>query len=547
MVSRRRYRLKRHYKFEQDGHKYVADLETGDLIKINDVEWAVLSRYESQTRYQIVRRLKGEYKLTAIFEAIERLERLGEQGTLLSPSTEPVVPRHAKRQETERLPKVLVPFHFTNEKSALSYITGLNRYLFLRHLSAFAELETLAFSEIGGEKKEVPDLDEVRVRNIDVPKSNALVAPWYAHDGYDGILLLSQFLQDDLLYYRVPDVPVVHCIDGAQELRHRLLKTLLTISAFQLPKDTLVVKASWMQEWLAEFGVPLETVRVIPDGIDVVPPIGDKTLAKQHTAAIFEKPMFMERPVVGLISGFEPKRGAAWIAKFARANPHFAIFVYDAMLAQHYQHPPENVIVFDADDEETRSVLPIFFQALDQVCFPAMPGTPISIVLEAMAYGAPCVAMAKYGMPAEVAGAGVAVKADWDHFGNFRVPMPAVSKALDEGLQSSEVRGVCEDFSERIVQQRTRKDAAQAIVQLFAEGLQRETDAFRTERSLFPPIFCRQYEPETGALKSSVYRLGINRYDTLETALAEVLTEGHTAAEVASVFKHFQWEDGTLT
>ena len=106
---------------------------------------------------------------------------------------------------------------------------------------------------------------------------------------------------------------------------------------------------------------------------------------------------------------------------------------------------------------------------------------------------------------------------------------------------------MCEDFSERILQQRTRKDAAQAIVQLFAEGLQRETDAFRKERSLFPPIFCRQYEPETGALKSSVYRLGINRYDTLETALAEVLAEGHTDAEVASVFKHFQWKDGTLT
>ena len=545
MGPRRRYRLKRHHKFEQDSHKYVADLETGDLIQINDVEWEVLSLYESQTRYQIVRRLKSEYKLTTIFEAIERLEQLGEQGTLLSPIVEPVVPRHAKRRETEQLPKVLVPFHFTNERSALSYVTGLNRYQFLKHLSVFAELETLAFSEIGGEKKEVPDIDEVRVRNIDVPKSNALLAPWYARDGYDGILLLSQFLRDDLLYYRVPDVPVVHCIDGAQHLRHGLLKTLLTISAFQRPKDTLVVKASWMKEWLAEFGVPLETVRVIPDGIDVVPPIGDKALAKQHTAAIFEKPMFMERPVVGLVSGFEPHRGAAWIAKFARANPHLAIFVYDAMLARHYQHPPENVLVFDADDEETRSVLPIFFQALDLVCFAAIPGTPLSIVLEAMAYGAPCVAMAKSGMPEEVAGAGVAVKADWDHFGNFRVSMPALSRAIDRWLQRSEMRGLRDNWTERIVQRRTRKHTAEAIVELFAEGLQRETDDLRTERSLFPPIFCRQYEPETGALKSSVYRLGINRYDTLETALAEVLAEGHTAAEVASVFKHFQREDRT--
>ena len=178
-----------------------------------------------------------------------------------------------------------------------------------------------------------------------------------------------------------------------------------------------------MQEWLAEFGVSVENVHVIPDGINVGALIGDKALAKQHTAAIFEKPMFMKQPVVGLISGFEPKRGAAWISAFARANPHLAIFVYDAMLAERYRHPPENVVIFRADDEETLSVLPIFFQALDLVCFPAMPGTPLSMVLEAMAFGAPCVAMSKYGMPPEVTGAGVAVEAEWDNFGNFHVPM----------------------------------------------------------------------------------------------------------------------------
>ena len=545
MVSRRRYRLKRHHKFEQDERKYVADLETGDLVQVNDVEWEILGRYESQTLYQIVRRLKGKYKLTAIFEGIERLERLGEQDILLSPMVEPFAPMRANGGQTDRMPKLLVPFQFTREKSALDYLTGLNRYQFLRHLSAFAELETLAFSEIGGEKQEIPDFDEVRVRKIDVPKSSALAAPWYALDGYDGILLLSQFLTDDLLYYRVPDVPIVHCIDGAQQLRHILPKTLLTLSAFQRSKDTLVVKASWMQEWLAELGVPVENVRVIPDGIDVVAPIGDKALAKQHTAAIFEKPMFTKQPVVGLISGFEPKRGAAWISAFARANPYLAIFVYDAMLVEHYQHPPENVVIFNADDEETRSVLPIFFQALDIVCFPAMPGTPLSIVLEAMAFGAPCVAMSKYGMPEEVAGAGVAVKADWNHFGNFRVPMEELSLTVHKWLQPSEVQDLRENFSEQIVQRHTRKDAAEAIVRVFEESFQRETDTYlgETERTLFPPIFCRQYEPETGELRSCVYRLEINRDDDdLETALAEVLAEGHTATEVASVFKHFQRE-----
>lgn len=149
--------------------------------------------------------------------------------------------------------------------------------------------------------------------------------------------------------------------------------------------------------------------------------------------------------------------------------------------------------------------------------------------------------MAKYGMPPEVAGAGVTIAADWDHFGNFRVPMPELSRTIHKWLQPSQVSGLCDNFTERIVQRHARKDTAQAIVQLFAEGLQRETSGFgKTDRTLFPPIFCRRYEPEMGMLKSSVYRLGIHRYDGLKTALAEVLAEGHTAAEVEWVFKHFQ-------
>ena len=538
MLSHTRYRLKQHHKFEQDDQKYVADLETGDIVQINDIEWEILSRYESQTHHQIVEALKKEYKLTAIFDGIERLERLAQQGGLLTPIVEAAEPTTPNRP-----PKLLVPFHFTKEKSALDYITNLNRYQSLTHLAEFAELETLAFQ---GEKKEdIPDLDEVRVRNISRAKSDTLMPPWYAMDGYDGILLLSQFLTDDLPYYRIPDVPIVHCIEGDQRLQHVLLRTLLTLCAFQSSKDTLVVKASWMKAWLAELGAPVENVQVIPDGIDIVEPTGDKALAKQHTAAIFDKPIFVKQPTVGLISGFEPNRGAAWISEFARTNPHLAIFVYDSMLAQHYQHPPENVIIFNADDEETRAVLPVFFQALDLVCFPAMPGTPLPIVLEAMAFGAPCIAMTKYGMPPEVIGAGVAVEAEWDNFGNFHVPTVKLSETINQWLQPSDARTQCQGFAKEIAQRYTRKNAAQALIEVFEEGFQRSTDNFPTTRALFPPIFCRRYESDTGTLRSSVYRLGTNRYDRLETALAEVLTEGHTPAEVASVFKHFQ-RDGSI-
>ena len=544
MGSHTHYALKDHlHFFQRDPHKYVADIETGDILQVNDVEWEILSRYGTQTRHQIVETLKHTYKLETIFDGIERLEQLGRHGTLLRPKVEKGHPCPADQK-----PKVLVPFHFTREKSTLAYMTNLNRYQFLTHLSGVTELETLAFSQ--GEKQDIPDFGSVQVRNVQGTDAGTLMMPWYAIDEYAGILLLSQFLMDDFLYYQVPDVPIVHCIEGAQQVRHALPKTLLTIGALQRSKDTLVVKASWMKAWIAEFGMPTENVRVIPDGIGVVAPIGDKTLAKQHTAALFEKSMFTTHPVVGLISGFEPNSGAAWLTAFARANPQFAIVCIDAMLAQHYRHPPENVVIFNPDDEETRAVLPTFFQALDVVCFPAMPGTPLSIVLEAMVSGAACVAMAKYGMPAEVAGHPCleTVKADWDPFGNhFYVPMAEVSNAIHRQLQeTSQGGGVSENWTKRIVERYTWRGTARAFAKVFEEARHRETDDFQEGRPHFPPIFCRRYEPGTGTFSTCAYRLGINRYEgslDLNTLASVLETARHTPTEVESVLKHFQREN----
>ena len=536
MVSQRRYRLKRHYKFEQDDRKYVADLETGDIVEVNAVEWEILSRYESQTRYQIVEGLKQKYKVASIFDGIERLERLGRQGSLLYPTVEA---DHGVGAGGNTHPKLLIPFDFAQEKSVLDHAANLKRYQLLTHLTKYAELETLTFSEDGPEND--IDLGEIGVRHIEVTDDNTFSPAWYAADGYTGILLLSQFLLSDMFFYQVPDIPIVHCIEGFQGLQGRMLETLLTLNAFQDVKDTLVVKSSWMKAWLGELDIPKEKVCVIPDGIDVVSePLGDKALAKRHTAAIFDNPIFAKQPVIGLISGFEPNRGAAWIAEFAQSNPHLAIFVYDAMLARHARQLPENVVIFSVNNEETRTILPLFFQALDLVCFPAVPGTPLSVVSEAMAYGTACVVMTKYGMPEEIEGAGVAVESESDNFGNFRVPMRHLSETINGLLAPCGARAAFEDAAKNVTQRFTWEKTAQGISQLFETGPLRKKSLSRTTKSLFPSIFCRRYDPGTGTIATCAYRHGTGRYEHLETALAEVLSEHHTPAEVDSVFKHFQ-------
>ena len=542
MAFHAHYRLNRHRKFERDGRKYVADIETNDIIQVNDVEWEILDRYGVQTEHQIVEGLKEKHKITSIFDGIERLERLGQQGSLLSPIDGAVEQTTDSWKQENRKPKLLVPFHFTKEKTSLDYATNLNRYQLLIHLAKATALETLTFSEAGKTDLKPEDFQgfgEIQVRNIEVEEGSAFSPPWYAMDGYDGILLLSQFLTDDLLYYRTPGVPIVHCIEDDQRLQGSTLETLLNVCAFQNAKDTLVVRASWVKEWLTECGVPRGSVRVIPNGINVGEPIG-KPLAKQHTAALFEKPIFAQQPIVGLISGFEPNYAVKLISAFARANPHLAIFVYDPFLAEHYTHPPKNVVIFSADDEETHSILSIFFQALDLVCFPAIPGTPLSLVLEAMAYGTPCVAMTKYGLPPEIEGAGAVVKSEWHGFGNFHVSMSELSNTINQWLKPSHTRTECENAARSLAQKFTWEKVAQEIIQSVEEGHRQSVNAFRSERNLSPSVFCRRYDPGTGTTESSVYRLGTHRYNCLQTALMEMLAEQHTPAEIEAVFKYFQ-------
>lgn len=542
MAFHTRYHLNRHHKFEQGGRKYVADLETNDIIQVNDVEWEILDRYRTQTKYQMVEGLKKKYKIISIFNGIERLEQLGQHGSLLSPIDETMEQTAGSWKQENRKPKLLVPFHFTKEKTSLDYVTNLNRYQLLIHLAKGAALETLTFTEAGKTDLKPEDFQgfgEIQIRNIEVEESSAFSPPWYAMDGYDGILLLSQFLTDDLLYYQVPNVPIVHCIEDIPKLQGSTLETLLNIRAFQNANDTVVVRTSWVKEWLMECGVSGGSIRVIPNGINVGEPIG-KPLAKQYTATLLEKPIFAQQPVVGLISGFEPNFGMKFISEFACANPQLAIFAYDPLLAEHYTNPPTNVVIFSVDDEETDSILSIFFQALDLVCFPAIPGTPLSLVLEAMAYGTPCVAITKYGLPPEVEGAGAVVKSEWRCFDNFRVSMSELSNTINQWLKPSPTRTECENAAKSLAQKFTWEKVTQEIIQSVEEGHRQSVNAFRRERNLSPSVFCRRYDPGTGTTASSVYCLGTHRYDCLKTALIEMLAEQHTPAEVRAVFKHFQ-------
>ena len=534
MKVQTKYRVHRHHKFKHGGKKYAADMESEAIVEINAVEWALLNRDLTETIYATVEGLKSIFKTEQIFEGIERLENLSQRGQLLSP-IEMIGSGESRNQEAP-LNKLLVPFQFALEKDSLDAVTNENRYHLLKALSKYTELETINVT--GDEAPEI--LDFVAVRTLKKKENErSFPLPWYAGDGYDGILLLSQFLWYDTLCYP-EEVPILYCVESDQKLQDRVLEKALEHATAQKPTDLILPKASWITDWLSEFEVASAGMYTISEGINVVEPIG-KALAKQHTASLTENPLFAKQPVVGIISGLKPNAGVQVISELATSNPHLAFFVYDSVLAEHYRNKPSNVVIFSADDEDTRAVLPIFFQALDLVYFSAIPGTSPSLVLEAMAYGTPAVVLSQYGLPSEIEGAGVLVECPSTKGIDIEVPMQKVSKTINQLLKDTKRRGKYEQIAKGFAAKYTWERTAQEIVRLFQQSASR---AKVRQQPLLPtlsrPIFCRYYDPRTCTSYPSAYKQETNRFEPLEDALAEVLSKYHTSAEVETVFKHFQ-------
>lgn len=171
MAPKPRYRLKRHHPFEHGGRKYAADLDTGDIVQLNDAEWDILARYDTQSDAQLIEGLKEKHKVAALFEGLERLEQLGKAGQLLRPIEATVQEPAARQQQPHPKRRLLTPFQFAAEKTSLDYVTNLNRYQLLTHLAKVAEVETLTFSEAGKTARTPEDIQafgEIRIRHIEV-------------------------------------------------------------------------------------------------------------------------------------------------------------------------------------------------------------------------------------------------------------------------------------------------------------------------------------------------------------------------------------------
>ena len=178
---------------------------------------------------------------------------------------------------------------------------------------------------------------------------------------------------------------------------------------------------------------------------------------------------------------------------------------------------------------------------LDLLCFPAMPGTSPSLVLESMAYGTPAVVISQYGIPPEIEGAGVLVECPAGKGNELDIPMQHLSETINQLLRDPEQHEKYEKIAKGFAAKYTWEGTAQEIVRLFKQSSERADARCRSSAPLSnQPLFCRYYDPRTDTTYPSAYREETKQFERLENALAEVLSRHHTPAEVDVVFKHFQ-------
>ena len=98
--------------------------------------------------------------------------------------------------------------------------------------------------------------------------------------------------------------------------------------------------------------------------------------------------------------------------------------------------------------------------------------------------------------------------------------MDQLSGIINQLLVPSNVRAACERVAKVSRRKYTwQEDSQKKLFNSLKRSSPQQQKTHQTSENLFPPIFCRRDNPQTREITSDAYRLGINRYEHLETAL----------------------------
>ena len=263
--------------FKRDGKQFVADLDAGVVVPVNEIVCNVLNVCGSSETDVILETLADKHNRSEVFEAFDFLLKLSEIGFLFSPDPLEIEPP----QRRER-PKIFLTAGVLESRKTTSFLLSAANHHLLTTLANHADLY-LPVSETDNNRQEIEDgLRAEGVHPIFFRSDRSFSLAKFIPKDCDGILALAPLTVGEQIFLKFNRYPVILRLSNETLISPEARNTLLERCAALRDFDAFACDASWTQTFFSDFVSDPSVFHHVPYGVDtsIFKPM-DKTASKR--------------------------------------------------------------------------------------------------------------------------------------------------------------------------------------------------------------------------------------------------------------------------
>jgi glycosyltransferase involved in cell wall biosynthesis len=522
------------HKFRRNDEIYVADLETGHTVPINEIIEEVLEHCVHLSTDQIIEELAARYNRFEVLENLNFLSKLADMGLLFSP----VAHQEDRTPTSDRL-KIFVTPSFSEQRNTMSFSLNAANHRLLTTLVNHAEVY-LGFPEVDENQEEIEKgFDVDGIKPVFFPNWNRTdsIIKFIPKD-CDGILSLSPMSLREQIFLKSLSIPFfVRICNETLATDQGINRTLEKYTALR-EYDALFCDASWTAPFFSQLvsDTQMNGFHCVPYGVDASTfrPM-DKANAKRQLAQAVGNPKIVDKLLVGVVPGLNVRNATALLRQLSAANPDVHWLVIHPSLEQYFRGISETVSFFSIRDFQDKEASPFVFNALDMAIFPAILGVSSTYLLEFAACGIPLIVWG-YKEPSEVAGACRFFQVEPSPFDSLRPPIASISEGIQELMENSGERKKLGMAAREVAVAYTWDATVRQLLNCISD-CQKRRRVNHTPPS--PVSFTKYYNRARGTLEFQARDLldGSPIYE-IEKAVAMTLWNRHTPKEIETLLLH---------
>ena len=516
------------HQFECNGEKFVADLDAGVVIPVNDIVCDILNAYSVSETDAIIEAISDKYGRSEIFETLAFLSKLSKMGLLFS--------SHPAEMELTRCndrQKIFLTEGILENKKITSFLLSAANHHLLTTLANHADLY-LPVSEKDNNRQEIEEGLRVEgVHPIFFRSDRSFSPAKFIPRDSDGILALAPLTVWEQVYLKFNRHPVILRLSNEALINHEACNTVLERCAALRDFDAFACDASWTQTFFSDFVPDLGVFHHIPYGVDtsIFKPM-DKTQCKRQLAQALGHEAILQKPLIGIVPGLNSHETLRFMRKLRFANPNFNYLVIHSTEMDNFTSDG-CVNFFNIASLQDKEASPFIFNALDALVFPTILGASALLLLEIVACGIPTVVWG-YSTPEEISGACRFIQISPSLFDPVDLPVESISQELRFLLENPNEQQVLVQVGLKATSTWSWQETIRRILRLFGDLQNCKGPEYKSAKHRL--LFRKHYNPICGEIESEAFVLSkVPAPIDIEQAIAMTLLEEHTLMEVKTV------------